>query len=124
MTDEFMRTAPGVLLEVLAERVRQDAKWGEQNHPTWNPSQDHQTFKGPDNWHREEYEHEADAWKLVNAERAKSGETAYDGILLEEVFEALAELDPDKRRVELIQVAAVAVSMVEAEDRNTARPGD
>lgn len=80
-----------VLSEVAAERVRQDAKWGEQNHEP----------------------------------------TEYLAILVEEVGEAAREAVevrfglPGRHRLrhramlrsELIQVAAVAVAMVEAIDR-------
>jgi hypothetical protein len=38
-------------------------------------------------------------------------------ILLEEVYEAFAETDSDRLREELIQVAAVALSWVDAIDR-------
>lgn len=42
-------------------------------------------------------------------------------VLLEEVFEALAEQDPERLRGELVQVAAVAVRWVEAIDRRHAK---
>jgi len=45
------------------------------------------------------------------------GTLTWRDILLEEIFEALAEEDPEKLRAELIQVAAVAVAQVEAIDR-------
>jgi len=48
---------------------------------------------------------------------AAFGRVSWADILLEEVFEALAEDDPAALRVELIQVAAVAVQWVEAIDR-------
>lgn len=69
-----------VLLEVHAERVRQDEKWGEQNH---DPA-------------------------------------LFLTILTEEVGEvarAILDKDTPGYREELIQVAAVAVSIVEAFDR-------
>jgi len=50
----------------------------------------------------------------VNDLRVQRGEPAtWEMILLEEVWEALAETDPVKLRAELIQVAAVAVAWVE-----------
>jgi len=77
-----------VLDEIREERWSQDAKWGEQNH---------------------------DPFKWLS-------------ILMEEVGEAAqaavqAEMEPGKLtwvdyRMEMIQVAAVAVSMVECFDRN------
>lgn len=46
------------------------------------------------------------------------GTVTWRDILSEEVFEAYAESDPEKLRAELIQVAAVAVKMVDALDTN------
>lgn len=120
----FMTNAPGptVLVEVAAERERQDAKWGEQNHP--NGTGDNQEFIRP-----AEYVHPAGehilatmgtfAYRMKHRtdERAQRGTVTFADILLEEVFEALAEEDPAKLRTELIQVAAVAAQWVEAIDR-------
>jgi len=110
-----------VLDEIAAERARQEAKWGEQNHPDLDPH-DFDTVV------RNEYAFRADRWKEINDRRAKDGCevkyrdpnascTAWDGVLLEEVYEALAEDDQAKVRAELVQVAAVAVAWVEAIDR-------
>ena len=52
-----------------------------------------------------------------NDERVERGSLAWDGILLEEVYEAFAEEDPIKLRSELVQVAAVAVQWIAAIDR-------
>lgn len=48
---------------------------------------------------------------------AREGRLTYTHVLDEEVSEALAEEDPVKLRVELIQVAAVCVKWVQALDR-------
>lgn len=77
----------GVLYDVLKERFRQDARWGEQNHR----------------------------------------QMIWLGILAEEFGEAAKEINElyfnrawsvARLRNELIQVAAVAVAMVESLDRN------
>lgn len=101
-----------VVGDILAERAAQDERWGEQNHPTWPsglpdvPSQ---------------YATMAENWKHINGGNVEFyGEAFWDGILLEEVFEALGEVDPIKRRAELIQVAAVAACMAEQIDRDAA----
>lgn len=91
-----------VLGDILRERVQQDAKWGEQNHPDGT---------GRDG--------DADMAKL---DRAKCKANAPDednwrDILQEEVSEAFAETHPSALRAELIQVAAVAAAWVEAIDR-------
>lgn len=94
-----------VAREVIQERVRQDEKWGEQNHPdgssrVWSKS--------------------ADFYRDLCDERHRQGVGTWLDILLEEVYEAAAEEDSTKLRKELIQVAAVAVAWVEAIDRRAA----
>lgn len=104
-----------VLEEVLAERARQDEKWGEQNHPSGT---------GPDvQW-------PVHAWGGAKAVaevakdrtdwRAREGGLTYLDILHEEVAEAFAEKDEQALRAELVQVAAVAVQWIEAIDRREA----
>lgn len=95
-----------VLAAVAAERTRQEQQWGQQSHP------DRSLLS-----HRRDASSQASFWKAENAYRAKVGHISWDGILLEEVFEALAEEDPAKLRAELVQVAAVAAAWVEAIDR-------
>ena len=108
---------------VRDEREAQDRKWGEQNHPDLDPHDIGVVT-------RNEYRFRADRWREINTERAERdcGRTqpatggpctAWDGVLLEEVYEALAEEDPAKLRAELIQVAAVAQAWAEAIDRRT-----
>lgn len=92
-----------VCSQVIAERARQDAKWGEQNHPDG-------TGGGYRQREAIRLRHECD-----NA--AELGTVTYAHILEEEVAEALAEEDPIALREELLQVAAVAVAWVEAIDR-------
>ncbi len=70
-----------VIDQVLSERVRQDGKWGVQNH-------------------------HPDYWYVVLGEE------------FGEVGRAICERDWDNYRVELIHVAAVAVSMAQCFDRN------
>lgn len=109
--------------QVRQEREAQDAKWGEQNHPDLDPHDIPEVA-------RNEYAFRADRWKQINAMRAEHGCevsgrsvpvvpscVAWDGILLEEVYEALTEKDPTELRAELIQVAAVAMAWAEAIDR-------
>mgnify|MGYP001614295790 CR=1 FL=1 len=110
-----MSTHPteAVLGEVHAERVRQDAKWDEQNHPNG-------TGEGrlSDLTYRNTTAHAAKG--LVDG-MAKSGRLTYAAILYEEFAEAMEEVDPTRLRAELVQVAAVAVAWVEKIDRETAR---
>lgn len=106
-----------VLAEVAAERARQDARWGEQNHPIlgWR----HDSLSGPDGACVElgiPPEREA-RWSCEQA--FKLGRGSYAHILVEEVSEAIAAADESdaRARAELVQVAAVAVAAVEAIDR-------
>ncbi len=108
-------TAPGtqtlaVLREVATERHEQYAKHGDQAHlPDGTGPHVGWRFDGA-------------ARTLANVargmvyERVKTGDIAFAHILLEEVFEALAEADPLRLRAELVQVAAVTVQWIEAID--------
>lgn len=91
-----------ILREVEKERARQDEKWGEQHHLD---------DAGPKS--RELFTVLANNWKKENAQRVQSDRLSWDGILAEEVYEALSEEDPDKKIEELVQVAAVAVVWIE-----------
>lgn len=95
----------GALAEVAAERARQDARWGEQNHPDGTGAVLH--FE------------DADSARLVCQTRARDGEVTWQHILAEEYCEAMQEDEPARLRSELLQVAAVAVNWIEAIDRRT-----
>ena len=92
-----------VLREVAAERIRQDTKWGEQNHPNGTGSA--------------EWILQAAAAKNETDRQAKAGSITYLHILSEEVAEAFAENNPERLRAELVQVAAVSVAWIECIDR-------
>lgn len=95
-----------IFRDVSDERESQLKKWGVQYLPDLEPV--------PSSWAcRILYKSMADDWKQTNAYRVNDGTIAWDGILLEEVYEALAEGDTDRLREELIQAAAVIVAWVE-----------
>lgn len=98
-----------ILDEVAEERARQEGKWGEQNHPDFNP-QGILVATLPDvAWVREIYDAEEE-----------DNQTNWTTILAEEFMEAVEEAQSGNTRTlreELIQVAAVAVAWVEALDR-------
>jgi malonyl CoA-acyl carrier protein transacylase len=100
--DPIMSDMDAVLCEVAQERVRQDAVWGEQNHPDGCFPEVAAVAEA----HREHLRTFGPHWSLI---------------LLEEAHEAAAETDPARLREELLQVAAVAVAWVEAIDRRTAK---
>lgn len=91
-----------VLKEIETERKRQDEKWGLQNYPD-----------GTD-W---VYQYDAEFFRELCDNAAKSGTLTWRHILREEVYEAFAETDKAKLRAELAQVAAVAVAWIEKLDR-------
>lgn len=95
-----------VLDEVALERARQDEKWGEQNHPDGT---------GRDPWRKTL----SDVFRERCDRLHQEGKGTWEHILLEEVYEALAEHDPGALRKELLQVAAVCVVWMEAIDRRT-----
>lgn len=92
-----------VFAEIARERAAQDAKWGEQNHV------DGTGYEGSDQ--------HADFWRQRCENAFTDGAGTWGHVLLEEVFEAIAEADPARLRAELVQVATVAVAWVEAIDR-------
>lgn len=108
-----------VLGEVLAERARQDERWGEQNHPDMSGDSTTQCDA------RDMFARWAQNYRDINSgqfdPRDSDPRLDWTGILLEEVYEALAEDDSAKLRSELVQVAAVAAAWIESIDRRTAR---
>lgn len=107
------------IADTVAERGQQNAKWGEQNHPDGTgplvqplvcPEGIYTTDIAPTL---------AEIFTNRTNQHAADGEVTWLDILLEEVFEATAEDDPERLRAELIQVAAVATQWAEAIDRRT-----
>jgi hypothetical protein len=86
------------------ERKRQDEKWGEQNHSMLNG------FITP-----KICNNKADFFRKINDD--KDYFRSWFTILMEEVYEAFSETGPEKQREELVQVAAVAVQIIEYLDR-------
>jgi hypothetical protein len=109
---DYIHGRIGVLGEVAAERVRQDERWGEQNHPDGTGP-----AIGPDgeDWRADI----ADQARITCDREHRAGRGTWAQLLEEEHCEALAENDPQALRRELIQVAAVAVAWVEAIDRRS-----
>lgn len=101
-----------VLDEVLVERARQHATWGDQSaHPDGtggaaglHPSAARHHVTQAQEACRLAFEQGVGSWRLI---------------LEEEVAEAVAETDPARLRAELVQVAAVAVAWIEAIDTRT-----
>lgn len=102
---------------VAAERRRQDAKWGEQNHPDGTGPYEEPVAQILGDYIKAE--RAADLAKGATDLAAERGDVTWADILLEEVFEALAEKDPLRLRGELVQVSAVAQQWVESIDRQS-----
>lgn len=96
-----------VLVDYLRERRRQNAK-----HP--------ETDGFPDGTGRE-YVLAADMFRASCDRASDEGRCTWRHVLLEEVYEAMAEEDVSKLREELVQVMAVAGRWIEALD---ARSGE
>ena len=120
LLDRFALDA--VLQEVYAERERQHEKWGEQNHPdgTGGEPSPKRSPEQVAQLRSVRVEHARNTRDLCDHAFA-GGTGTWRHILREEVDEAIAEDDPVALRKELIQVAAVAVSWVEAIDRRAKR---
>src|SRR5688572_25664360 len=94
-------TTPGVkkFAEAIdAERQAQLAKFGDQKHPDGTGLPVH--------------EHAARRYRDQADRNAQSGVLAWRDVLLEEVYEALAEKDPAALKTELLQVAAVCAAWI------------
>jgi hypothetical protein len=100
-----------VLAEIAEERARQDARWGEQNHPDGTGTA--YGLSAVPELSAEFAKHRCDA-------AFARGAGSWEHILYEEFCEAMAEDDPERLRAELLQTAAVAVHWIEAIDRRQA----
>jgi hypothetical protein len=92
-----------ILASIAVERTRQELKWGVQDLP--DRPRGH-IERNPAVWH-------AEANRLKNSAEDFPVDISWQNVLLEEVYEALAETEPDKIIGELVQCAAVIVSWVE-----------
>ena len=88
--------------DIKAERARQEARWGRQ---------DHEAGADPD------FRERAETAQIFCDAAAAVGEVTWFEIAEEEFWEAFSETDPVKRRAELVQLAAVIVAAIESEDR-------
>lgn len=126
-----VRTA-APLEEVRLERLRQDAKWGEQNHPDLSPETKRYVMalgsmkQAPDVAAEDMGVPSANTARQRVENLARRGTLGYADIALEEFCEAIeaaAQDDVGELRKELIQTAAVLVAWVECIDRRRHRAG-
>ena len=91
-----------IFAEIEQERLRQDEKWGEQNHPMVEDDFD--------------FERAAETLRRIRLKN-DSGKKTWLSILQEELAEAVLAPSLQKQRKEMVQVAAVAVQIIEYLDR-------
>lgn len=126
VVEQWLITAPQSVFEqvmaVVGERSQQDARWGVQDHPDGTGPATMPLFSATATGVADvdEAHYISDlmlgrtVWRFSGGgDRAGT----WADILLEEVFEAMAEDDPAKLTHELTQVAAVAVAWAEAIER-------
>jgi hypothetical protein len=100
--------------EILAERKRQDEKWGEQNHSLYTSIETNNEIKKyPDRSVLER--------ALLCCRRRMEADKCWFDILLKEICEAFWEETPEKQWEKMVQVAAVAVEIIEYLDRENNR---
>lgn len=104
-TDTDLTASTAFAAKVVEERARHIARWGIQNHESYNSE-----------LKVREYKRAEERYKSIWSAQKAEGRITWDVVLLEEVFEALSETDPEKRKEELIQVAAVAIAEAESID--------
>ncbi|MET7458092.1 NUDIX hydrolase [Streptomyces sp. NPDC005574] len=86
------------MIDLDGERQQQLAKWGEQHHP--------------DGTGGSGALYVADRYRSIVDQGLEDGSVTWRDVLLEEVFEALAEPDPARLRAELVQVSAVCAAWI------------
>lgn len=96
-----------VLGEVGDERHRQHAKWGRQDHPSFDAERMPEYYEMPT----------AHRARALCEKAFQNGKGTFAHIAVEEFVEAIDAHSEDELRAELVQVAAVCVAWVEAIDR-------
>ena len=105
-----------ILEEIKQERIKQDAKWGVQDHPILDPVLLDRT---PERMCMEFEIPSEERARFMCQTHAKRGDLTYMHILMEEISEAAScGKDTELLRKELVQCAAVTVAMIESLDRN------
>jgi hypothetical protein len=108
-----------IIEEIKQERFKQDAKWGEQNHPCLDQTLLNRKEGCTPQRMTEEYGIPSELKAKQSCDsKAEKGECTWADIALEEFSESISTFDIHKRREELIQLAAVVVAWVEKIDRD------
>jgi len=104
-----LQIGKSIYTEIIEERNRQDAKWGEQNHQVVA-----EMFNSLDDYG---IVNEEQAKYLCN-EAASNGFLKWSHIIVEELSEAIHAKTKEEMRKELIETAACCVAAIESLDRN------
>lgn len=107
----------GIAMEVFHETDVQLVKWDVQDHPMGTGPKVRVLGGTEVNLDLRYASELSRIFRQKTEDNAEDGSITYWDILAEEFFEAGAEDDPEALEKELIQVAAVAVSMVAASRR-------
>lgn len=102
-----------ILEQIRSERLRQDAKWGQQNHSSVSLT----TAFAEDACTDYGIPTEAEA-KAACEDAIEHGILSWADIAIEEMCEAVNANGDIPRREELVQLAAVVVAWIECIDRN------
>jgi hypothetical protein len=97
--DKHLRLQESTASLAVAEMIRQDVKWGPARQQ-------------PNGTGTSYFKYTADMHRRRTDEAFQNGEGTWAHILLEEVYEALAESNPRKLVAELVQVAAVCLNWI------------
>jgi hypothetical protein len=100
---EWHGETPPLFGELRDERQRQEERFPDQHLPNGTSAMMFKAFE--------------DKARRIVDEAAEQGELSWRQVLTEEFYEACAEEDPTKLRIELIQAAAVCLRWVEDIDR-------
>lgn len=104
--------------EVREERQRQNAKWGEQNHPCLDQTLLNRQGGCTPIRMCQEYDLPSENVAKTSCDRAfEIGRGTYAHIAVEEMTEVVSQFDIYKRRQELVQLTAVCVAWIEKIDR-------
>ena len=107
----------GIINDVLNETERQNQKWGIQGHPCLDSTLLNRKDGCSSDRMCEEYEipSEDRAKQLCNI-RSNRRDLTWGHIAVEELSEVISEFDINKRRAELVQLAAVCVNWIKSID--------
>lgn len=109
--------------EIKLERIKQDKKWGVQNHPCLDEVLLKREGGCTPERMCEEYEIPSENRAKKLCETAfKRGVGTYAHIASEEFSEVISAFDIYKRREELIQLTAVCVAWIQKIDRDLLNP--